>query len=259
MIIVDSHCHLNFPDFEGKLEETIKEAQNNDVKYMQTICTKIAEYEDVYAIANNNQNVFASVGIHPHEADKEETNIDTLLELSNREKCIGIGETGLDYYYEYSDRKKQQSSFRTHIHACQENGLPLIIHTRDAEEDTYDILKEEYKNKPFKMLLHCFTGTSEMAKKCMELGSYVSISGIVTFKKAEAIQEMIKHDIPLDRLLVETDAPFLAPVPYRGKCNQPAYTRNTAEFIAGLKNLELVEIAEHTTNNFFDLFSKAER
>lgn len=259
MPLVDSHCHLNFPDFEGKVADTIQAAKDNGIEYMQTICTKISEYEEVYKISEENDNVFASVGVHPHEADKEQTDLETLLELSAREKCIGIGETGLDYYYEHSNRENQKNSFRTHIHACQETDLPLIIHTRDAEDDTYEILKDEYNKKPFRMLLHCFTGTAEMAKKCMELGSYVSISGIVTFKKAVELQEVVKDIVPLDRLLVETDAPFLAPVPYRGKTNQPAYTRNTAEFIAELKGISFAEIEESTTNNFFKLFSKATR
>lgn len=259
MSLVDSHCHLNFPDFEGNIREIIKAAQKSGVEYIQTICTKISEYEEVYGIANENEKVFASVGIHPHEADKESVTKEELLELSSRKKCIGLGETGLDYFYENSAREAQQKSFRTHIHAAQENGLPIIIHTRDAEEDTYEILKDEYNKKPFKMLLHCFTGTSEMAKKCMELGSYVSISGIVTFKKAEELKETVKNDIPLERLLVETDAPFLAPVPFRGKTNQPAYTKNTAEYIANLKSVPYEEIEKQTTENFFKLFSKANR
>ncbi len=255
--LVDSHCHLNFPDFEGKVAEAIQAANESGVKYMQTICTKISEYEEVYAIAEHNDKVFASVGIHPHDADKEFISAEDLIELTKRPKCIGIGETGLDYFYEYSDREKQKLSFVEHIKAAQETGLPIIIHTRDAEEDTYNILKEQMKIKPFKMLLHCFTGTTEMAEKCMDLGSYVSISGIVTFKKAEELQETVKNHIPLDRLLVETDSPFLAPVPFRGKSNQPAYTRNTAEYIATLKGINFDEIAVATTDNFFELFSKA--
>lgn len=259
MTIVDSHCHLNFPNFEGKVTETIAVAQENGVEYMQTICTKISEYEEVYKIANENKKVFASVGIHPHEADKESVSLEKLIELTNRDKCIGIGETGLDYYYEYSDREAQKKNFITHIHAAQETDLPLIIHTRDAEEDTYEILKAEYSKKPFKMLLHCFTGTSEMAKKCMGLGSFISISGIVTFKKANQLQGTVKNDVPLERLLVETDSPYLAPVPYRGKTNQPAYTRNTAEFISELKGVTFEDVAKETTDNFFSLFTKAHK
>ena len=257
MILVDSHCHLNFPDFEGKIDEVVKAAVDADIKYMQTICTKISEYDEVYSIAEEFENVFCSVGIHPHEADKGDIGLVELIELSKRKKCIGIGETGLDYYYDNSPREEQKKSFKIHLEAAAETNLPIIIHTRDAEEDTFNMLKEQMDKKPFRGLLHCFTGTSEMAIKCMELGLYVSISGIVTFKNAKDLQETVKNDIPLDRLLVETDSPFLAPVPHRGKPCQPAYTRKTAEFIAELKEIKLEELAEKTTNNFFTLFDKA--
>ncbi len=258
-MLVDSHCHLNFPELKNDISGAIKRAENAGVKYMQTICTHLEEYEEVYKIAEENQNVFASCGIHPHEADKFQTNAQELIKLSNRPKTIGIGECGLDYYYKNSTPENQKKNFLAHIEASQTRKLPLIIHTRDAEEDTYEILKSELKNAEFPALLHCFTGTADLAKKALDLGFYISISGIVTFKGAKDLQETVKNIIPLERLLVETDSPFLAPVPNRGKSNEPSYTIHTANFIANLKNTSIENIAENTTENFFNLFKKAKR
>ena len=258
MIIVDSHCHLNFPEFQGKKQEdAVNNAISADVKYMQTICTKISEYEEVYGIAEKYENIFASVGIHPHEAGNESISKDKLIELTKRPKTIGIGETGLDYYYDNSPRKEQQKGFEEHISAAQEVQLPVIIHTRDAEDDTFEILNRRMKEKQFPALIHCFTASDEFARKCLDIGLYISISGIVTFKKATELQETVKNTIPLEKMLIETDSPFLAPVPYRGKTNQPAYTHNVAEFVAGLKDVEVEQVAETTTHNFFSLFNKA--
>lgn len=259
MILVDSHCHLNFPEFKDDISGAISRAQNAGVKYMQTICTQLGEYDEIYKIAENHKNVFASCGIHPHEADKEQTTAEELIKLSNRPKTIGLGECGLDYYYKNSSPENQKKNFIAHIEASRITGLPVIIHTRDAEEDTYEILKTEMAKGKFSALLHCFTGTADLAQKAMDLGLYISISGIVTFKGAKDLQETVKNVIPLEKLLVETDSPFLAPVPHRGQSNQPAYTRNTAEFIATLKNIPLEELAQKTTNNFFKLFNKSKQ
>lgn len=269
MIIVDSHCHLNFPQFEGKLQDIISAAKDNNVQYMQTICTKISEYEAVYKIANDNANIFSSCGIHPHEADNEEISLEELIKLASRPKNIAIGETGLDYYYEHSDRERQKSSFITHLEAALELDIPVIIHTRDAEEDTYDILHDFVKkaenegkinkHKKLRALIHCFTSSADFAKKMLDMGLYISISGIITFKSAKDLQDTVRNLVPLDKMLVETDSPYLAPIPFRGKTNQPAYTRNTLEFIATMKGVTTEELAEITTNNFFDLFSKAQR
>lgn len=257
-MLVDSHCHLNFPEFEGKLDEIVKNAEESGVQVMQTICTKLAEFDEVYAIADAYENIFASVGVHPHEADNEQVELEMLRTLSKWPKTIGIGETGLDYFYKKASIDNQKENFEKHLIIAAEEGLPVIIHTRDAEKDTFQMLKKQMDRAPFKGLLHCFTGSSEMAQKCLDLGLYISISGIVTFKNATDLQETVRDVIPLDRLLVETDAPFLAPVPFRGKPNQPAYTRNTAEFIANLKGIEFKELEKKTTENFYELFSKAD-
>jgi TatD DNase family protein len=254
--IVDSHCHLNYEGIKERIPEVIASAKSAGVELLQTICTRLTEFEEIYELTQKYDCVWASAGIHPHEADNHKTSVENLLELAKRPKTIGIGETGLDYFYKNSSKQKQIESFEIHIEAASESKLPIIIHTRDAEDDTYNILKNFISKKPLKGLLHCFTGSEEMAKKCMDLGFYISISGIVTFKNASNLQELVKNIIPLDRLMVETDAPFLSPIPFRGKVCEPAYTRNTAEFISGLKNIELYELAEKTTNNFLNLFDK---
>lgn len=202
MLIVDSHCHLNFPEFAGRVPQVIENAKQNNVGLLQTICTKKSEFEDVYGIAAANENVYASVGLHPHDAKAEPQDTFTLQELVDyaaRPKTIGIGETGLDYYYGKSPRDEQIEHFKIHIQAAQETGLPLIIHTRDAEEDTAEIITKAMKQKPFKALLHCFTGSAELAKKMLDVGLYISISGIVTFKNAVDLQNTVKNIVPLDR------------------------------------------------------------
>ncbi len=256
LFIVDSHCHLNYEGLSHRVDEVIKAANDAGVKCMQTICTRLTEFEDIYKIAENNACVWASVGIHPHEADNHKTSVEALVEYAARPKTIGIGETGLDYYYDHGSPEAQKKSFEIHLEAASKSGLPVIIHTRDAEADTYEMLKDFMSKNNLKGLLHCFTGTADLAKKALDLGLYISISGIVTFKNATELRDVVKNVIPMDRLLVETDSPFLAPMPYRGKVCEPAYTRNTAEFIAELKGISLQELADKTTENFLRLFDK---
>jgi len=258
-MLVDSHCHLNFPDFDNKISDVVKRASQMDVKYMQTICTRIGEFPQILDIANDYENIWCSVGVHPNNVAEEDlTSSNELITLSKDKKVIGIGETGLDYYYEHSPREKQQKSFIEHIKASQETGLPIIVHTRDADDDTLSILQEQYSQKPFTGLIHCFSTSSKLAYGAIELGMYISISGIVTFKKATQLQDIVK-ELPIERLLVETDAPYLAPTPHRGKTNEPGFTRHTAEFVADLKGISYDEVANTTTNNFFDLFKKASK
>lgn len=256
-MIVDSHCHLNYPEFKNNFSDILARAAEADVKYMQTICTKMSEFNDVLQIANSNENIYCSVGVHPNNvSDEELVKLEQLLDGAKREKVIGIGETGLDYYYEHSPKKMQQDSFLTHLHASAETKLPVIVHTRDADRDTIDILHSEYKNQNFTGLIHCFSTSKELAYAAMDIGMYISISGIVTFKKAQELQNIVRQ-LPLDRLLVETDAPYLAPVPHRGKTNEPSFTTHVVDFIADLKNIDRQEVMEQTTDNFKKLFSKA--
>lgn len=254
-MLIDSHCHLNYPEF-AELDAVLKRANDNDVGLMQTISTKRSDFAEVKKIAEENEPVYCSIGIHPHEAkDHMDMTVEELVKEASHPKVIGIGETGLDYYYEHSPRTEQQKLFRIHIEAARQLDLPVIVHTRDADEDTIKILAEEMQKAPFKFLIHCFSSTKYLADKSVELGGYISFSGIVTFKKAEAIQAVAK-EMSLDRMLVETDAPYLAPVPHRGKPNEPAFTKHTAEFIAGLRDIPYEEVAEVTTENFLKLFNK---
>lgn len=256
-MLVDSHCHLDFPDFSEDMNQVVTNAHEHDVQIMQTICTKITEFPQVRAVAEQHDTIYCSVGIHPHEVENQpETSAETIIEHSKHKKVIGIGETGLDYFYEHSPRELQQASFREHIKAARDTKLPLIVHTRDADEDTVRILEEEYADGIYPGLIHCFSSSKWLAYRALEMGFYISISGIVTFKKATELQEIVK-ELPLEMLLVETDAPFLAPVPKRGKRNEPAFTKYTAEFIADLKGVSYEEVARVTTDNFFKLFSKA--
>lgn len=255
--LVDSHCHLNFPDFKDNLDEVVERAVANGITSMQTICTKLHEFPAILAIAEKYPNIWCSVGVHPNNvADEELAKAEELVKLAQSPKVIGFGETGLDYYYEHSPREKQRLSFIEHIKAAQATGLPVIVHTRAADDDTIEVMQEQMQNGSFKGLIHCFSTGAKLAWGAIEMGMYISISGIVTFKKATELQEIVKT-LPLDRLLVETDAPYLAPMPHRGKTNEPAFTRHTAEFIAELKGISYEEVAEVTTRNFFDLFSKA--
>ncbi len=257
MLIVDSHCHLNFPDFKDDLDAVIERARAAGVGVMQTICTEMEEFEEVSAIAEKYENIYCSVGVHPNESEQKcRAELQALLEKTVHPKVIAIGETGLDYYYTHSTHAVQQESFRIHIAAAQRSGLPVIVHTRDADEDTIAILADEMKKAPFSGVIHCFTSSQYLADKALEMGFYISISGIASFKTAQSIRDTITT-VPLNRLLVETDAPFLAPVPFRGKRNEPAYTRHTNKVVADLKGISEEECAHATTENFFRLFNKA--
>jgi len=255
-MLIDSHCHLNFPDFKDDLDAVIARAKENGIGKMVSICTKLAEFEEIAAIAEKYENVFCTVGVHPHDA-LAHTSVTAaeLIARTKHPKCVGIGETGLDFYYEHSPREEQKQCFKEHIKAARETGLPLVIHTRNADEDMINIIKAE---APFPGLLHCFSSTYEVAKCAIEHGLYISLSGILTFKTALDLQESAKK-IPLEYLLVETDSPYLAPIPNRGKRNEPAFTRFTAEKLAELKNLDIGKIEEATTANFHKLFSKVPR
>ncbi|WP_126172827.1 TatD family hydrolase [Altericroceibacterium xinjiangense] len=256
-MLIDSHCHL---EYEGLIEEqqaVLARARDAGVKGFLNISTRRSEWDRVIGTAADNPDVWASVGIHPHEADGHaDLGEAALLKASEHPKVIGIGETGLDFFYDKSDREVQKSLFRVHIAASRATGLPLIIHTREAEDATASILEEEMGKGAFPALIHCFTASAAFGRKMLELGLTVSISGIVTFKNAKELQEFTR-EIPDDRLLVETDSPFLAPVPYRGKTCEPAYVRSTAEFVAELRGQSVDSLAETTTRNFFTLFAKA--
>lgn len=256
-MLVDSHCHLNFPNFKDDLEAVIARAKDAGVSVMQTICTEMEEFEEVERIASTHEGIYCSVGVHPNEsAQKMRADLEGLLACASHPKIIGIGETGLDYHYAYSDRASQQESFRIHIDAARRTRLPLIVHTREAEEDTINILEAEMKQGEFPGLIHCFTSTKMLAQKCVEMGFYISLSGIISFKNAEDICSTVK-ELPLDRLLIETDAPFLAPLPHRGKRNEPSFVQYVNRKLAELKGVTEEESARATTENFFRLFTKA--
>ncbi len=256
-MLVDTHCHLDFPDFEDDLDGVVARAVEAGVTKMVTICTHVSRFERVLAIAERFDAVFCTVGIHPHEAgDEAEVSAERLIELARRPKVIGFGETGLDYHYERAPREDQRRNFITHIEAARMSGLPIVVHTRDADTDTAEILRREMEKGAFSGLLHCFSSSSGLARAALDLGFYISLSGIVTFKKAHALRQTVET-IPMDRILVETDAPFLAPVPKRGKRNEPAFTAHTAACVAEVKHLELNEFSKITTENFHRLFKKA--
>jgi TatD DNase family protein len=237
----------------------VNRAKNAGVAVCVTIGTTLAKFPGVRAVAERFDNVYCSVGIHPHEAQVEPLeNPGPLVERTKHAKVIGIGETGLDYYYEHSPREVQQINFRHHIAAARELKLPLIVHTRDAEDDTIAILRDEMNRAAFTGLIHCFTGTKKLADAALDLGFCISVSGIATFKKSEELRGVLK-EVPLGRLLVETDAPYLAPMPYRGKRNEPAFVANTAAMLAELNGVSPAELADATTDNFFRLFTKAKR
>jgi TatD DNase family protein len=256
-MLIDSHCHLNYPGLVEDQAGVIARARAAGVTGMLGISTKKREWADVIAVAERHPDVWATVGIHPHEADAH-VEIDTaaLLAAAAHPRVVGIGETGLDYYYDHSDRAQQQRSFRSHIAAARDTGLPLIVHTRDAEADTAAILRDEMGKGAFPGVIHCFTASRGFAETALELGFYISLSGIVTFKNARDLQETAAI-IPAERLLVETDSPFLAPVPVRGRPCEPAFVSHTARFVAGLRGVSADELMESTTRNFFTLFAKA--
>lgn len=257
-MLVDSHCHLDYPEF-ADLDAVVRRAGEAGVGAMLTIGTELSRFPGVLAVAEAQDNIYCTVGVHPHEAGKGDmVALDELLRLAQHPKVVGFGETGLDYFYEHSPRAEQQESFRIHIEAARRMQLPLIVHTRDADDDTLEILTDEMKKGPFPGLIHCFSASKAFGEQAVEMGLYISISGIITFNKADNVREAVK-DVPLDRLLVETDAPYLAPVPFRGKPNEPAYTRHTAEKLAEIKGVSFIELAQATTDNFYRLFTKAQR
>lgn len=256
-MLIDSHCHLNYEGLAERQDEVLANARAAGVRGFLNISTREREWRDVVATAEREEDVWATVGIHPHEADQHaDLGRDILLEASQHERVIGLGESGLDFYYDKSDRDVQRDLFRMHIGVARETGLPLVIHTREADDDTAQILSEETGKGAFPALIHCFTASPEFGRCVLDLGLTISISGIVTFKNARELQEFTR-EIPKDRLLVETDSPFLAPVPHRGKTCEPAFVRNTAEFVAELRGTSVEALGETTTANFFRLFSKA--
>ncbi len=256
-MLIDSHCHLNYKGLIEDQDAVIARARAAGVTGMLNISTRESEWTSVIATAEKAPDIWASIGIHPHEADAH-VDVDTakLVSCAAHSKVIAIGETGLDYYYDHSDRNQQRDSFRVHIAAARETGLPLIIHTREAEDDTAEILRDEMGKGSYSGVIHCFTASQAFAKTALDLGFYISLSGIVTFKNAKDLQETAKI-IPSDRLLVETDAPFLAPVPHRGKVGEPAFVADTARFVADLRSTPFEELCEITTRNFIVLFNKA--
>jgi len=256
-MLVDHHCHLDFADFASDRAGVIARAQAAGVGILVTISTRVRRLAEVLAIAEAYPNVFCSVGTHPHHAHEEsDVGVEEIVALAAHQKVVAIGEAGLDYFYRNSPPAAQAEGFHKHIDAAQRTGLPLVIHTRDADADTALILQRAMQERRFAAILHCFTGGKELAKRGLDLGCYISFSGIVTFKRSEGLRD-IARSVPLDRLLVETDAPYLAPVPYRGKRNEPALVAATAMAVAELKGLELQHLAEMTSANFFRLFGKA--
>ncbi len=259
MTLVDSHCHLDFPAFAEDLDAVIGRARDAGVGAMVTICTHLSRFDQVRAIAEAYDDVTCTVGVHPHEAGPEgQRDPERLIELARHDKVVGIGETGLDYHYEHSPRAQQQVSFRAHIGAARATGLPVVVHTREAEADTLSILREEWERGPFTGVLHRFSSSRALAEAAIELGLYVSFSGIVTFQAADELRETAAV-LPLDRILVETDAPYLAPVPRRGKRNEPAYVVHTAALLAERIGVDAEAFARATTDNFHRLFTRAPR
>lgn len=256
-MLIDSHCHLEYKGLVEDQAGVLTRARETGVGGFLSISTRQREWAQVVATAERERDVWASVGIHPHEADQHaDMGEAALLEAANHPRVIAIGETGLDYYYDHSERETQRALFRRHIAVARQTGLPLVVHTRDAEEDTLAILTDEMEQGAYPALIHCFTASAPFARAVLDLGLTISLSGIVTFKNAKDLQA-IAAQVPDDRLLVETDAPFLAPVPHRGRVCEPAFTADTARFVAGLRGVDAERLAGQTTRNFFNLFSKA--
>lgn len=254
--VVDSHCHLDFDTFEKEIDAVVARAHEAGVSHMVTISTRVARQSGLRAIAERFDNVYCSVGTHPHQADEERgLGAEDIAKLTEHPKVVAIGEAGLDYFYKHGSREAQHEGFRTHIAVARMTGLPLVIHTRDADQDTARVLEDEMAKGPFKAVLHCFTGGRALALKGIELGLYVSFSGILTFGKSEELRS-IAADLPADRILVETDSPFLAPGPHRGRRNEPAFVVETAKVLAKARGVTFEDIARQTNENFFRLFSK---
>lgn len=258
-MLVDSHCHLDFPELAADRAGVLARAKAAGVERVVTISTRVERFDEIRAIAEENAEVWCSVGTHPHHADQElHIQVDDLVRLAEHPKCIAIGEAGLDYFYDNAPKQAQETGFRRHIAAARITGLPLVIHARSADEMTAAILRDEAEQGTFPFVLHCYTGGLELAKVGLSLGGYVSFSGIITFKNAESIREVARM-VPSDRFLVETDAPYLAPIPHRGETNEPAYTRHTAEYLASVRSTSYEALAAVTSDNFYRLFSKAKR
>jgi TatD DNase family protein len=258
-MLIDSHCHLDFPDFSGELDAIVARARTAGLARMVTISTRIRRHDEVLAIAERFADVFCSVGTHPHYAHEElDIGLADILARARHRKVVAIGEAGLDYHYDFSPRDAQEQGFRTHIAAARESGLPLVIHSRDADDDMARILEEEMGKGAFPAVLHCYTGGPDLARRAIAIGLSISFTGILTFKNSAALRE-IAASLASDRILVETDAPYLAPGPYRGKRNEPAYVVETAKVLAAARGVSFEEIARQTTDNFFRLFSKVPR
>ena len=258
-MLIDSHCHLDFPELNDQLDTVLERAGGAGVGLMLTISTRVRRFDALRALAEAHDNIFCSVGTHPHHAAEEpDVTTEELVKLACHPKVVAIGEAGLDYHYDNSPRAVQAASFRTHMAASRETGLPLVIHAREADADIANILEEETEKGAFPFVLHCFTSGAELAQRGLALGGYVSFSGVITFKNADELRD-IAREVPQDRLLVETDAPYLAPVPQRGKTNEPAYVIHTAASLAALRGMSETELARVTTDNFFRLFGKVPR
>ena len=256
-MFVDSHCHLNYKGLVEEQQAVLARARAAGVDAMLNISTRASEWDAVIGVAEREADVWASVGIHPHEADEHpDVQTATLVERAEHPRVVGIGESGLDFYYDHSDRERQRASFRAHLAAARDTGLPIIVHTRDAEEDTAEILADEMGKGAYPGVIHCFTASADFARQALDLGLYISISGIVTFKNARDLQETAR-ELPADRLLIETDSPFLAPVPHRGRPCEPAFVADTARFLAELRGEPIEQLADRTSANFRRLFSKA--
>jgi len=255
-MIIDSHCHLDYPNLYNKLSEVLKRAEINKVKKLLTICTTLESFEKIKKITSKYKNIFGTFGIHPHES-KNYQNVNSkfiINQVKENKKIIGIGETGLDFFYNHSDKEVQKKSFIEHIKAALELNIPVIVHSRNAEDDIYDILKNEKVNSNLKVLIHCFTGSKNFAKKLLDLNCYISISGIITFKNSKTLADTISY-IPIENLLVETDSPYLSPLPFRGKPNEPSYIVHTVNKLSEIKNVSKETIMTYTTNNFKKLFN----
>jgi TatD DNase family protein len=256
-IIVDSHCHLDFPDFEGEIPDLIKRAADAGVARMVTICTRLKNEPLVRAIADAHDAVYYAAGSHPmHVSEEPMATVDQLIEIAQHPKMVGIGETGLDYHYTAQSAEVQKQSLRIHITAARETGLPLIIHSRAADDDMIEILSDEHAKGAYSCVMHCFSSSAELGRAALDLGFYLSMSGIATFKKSQELRDIFAA-APVNRVLVETDSPYLAPVPYRGKRNEPAYTAHTAKIGAEIYGMDYADFAAQTTQNFNTLFSKA--
>ena len=258
-MLVDSHCHLDFDAFNGDRTDTVRRAKDAGIGTILTIRTHVTRFEKILSIAQSDPDIWCSVGIHPHQAEEEpRVSVEDLVSKAKDPNVIGIGETGLDYFYDNSRTDVQLESFRTHIAAARETTLPLIVHSRDADRDMAEILEAEMEKGAYTGVLHCFSSGLDLAKRALDIGFYISLSGIVTFKNAQALRDIVE-ELPLNRILVETDAPFLAPVPNRGQRNEPSFVVHTAAQVAELKNIEIGALSTASTDNFFQLFKKAQR